>query len=104
IDYTIKNKENGFLFDRSPVLENGTFLNNMMFPTLTYSEAAELSDNRVRKKYGLPDKNRMADPRDSSKLGNTYISNDADWIHCEHEPRSDCHCSRLFAKRMDQRR
>jgi len=83
IDYTIKNKENGFLFDRSPVLENGTFLNNMMFPTLTYSEAAELSDNRVRKKYGLPDKNRMADPRDSSKLGNTYISNDADWINYE---------------------
>lgn len=83
IDYNLKNKENGFLFDRSPVMENGTFLNNMMFPTLSYSNAAELSDNRVRKKYGLPDKNRMEDPRDSSKLGNNYISNDADWINYE---------------------
>ncbi|WFB65059.1 M1 family aminopeptidase [Sphingobacterium sp. WM] len=83
IDYTIRNKANGFLFDRSSVLENGTFLNNLIFPVLSYSESGELVDNNVRKKYGLPDKMRMPDPRDSSKLGNNYISQDADWITFE---------------------
>jgi ABC-2 type transport system permease protein len=83
IDYQIKNKPNNFLFDRSEVLANGTFMNNLMFPVLSYNETGELADNRVRKKYGLPDKRRMPDPRDSSKLGNNYISQDADWIDFE---------------------
>lgn len=83
IDYALHNKSNNFLFDRSVVLENGTFLNNSVFPVLSYSALEELSDNRVRKKYGLPDKSIMPDPRDSSKLGNNYISQDADWINFE---------------------
>ncbi len=83
IDYTISNPSNGFLFDRSEVLENGTFMNNMMFPVLAYFDDGEIDDNRVRKKYGLVDKPRMADPRDSSKLGSNYISQDADWINFE---------------------
>jgi len=83
VDYLISNQANGFLFDRSEVLENGTFMDNMMFPVLSYSEQGELEDNNVRKKYGLPDKTRMPDPRDSSKLGNNYISQDADWINFE---------------------
>ena len=83
INYTLENKPNGFLNDRSPVLRNGTFMNNMIIPVLSYSEQGELQDNRVRKKYGLPEKDRMPDPRDSSKLGNNYISKDADWINFE---------------------
>ncbi|MGO1868871.1 MAG: M1 family aminopeptidase [Sphingobacteriaceae bacterium] len=83
INYRLENRPNGLLFDRSPVLANGTFLNNSIFPVLNYSPGAELQDNQVRKKYGLPDKFRMPDPADSSNRYNNYISQDADWIDFE---------------------
>ncbi|WP_099368005.1 ABC transporter permease/M1 family aminopeptidase [Sphingobacterium sp. 1.A.4] len=81
--YQIKNKPHTFLDDRSEVIRNGTFFNNSIFPSLTYVHMAEVENNDVRAKYGLPPKDRMADPRDSSKLGNNYISQDADWINFE---------------------
>ncbi|MFZ4262696.1 ABC transporter permease/M1 family aminopeptidase [Sphingobacterium sp. HJSM2_6] len=83
ITYAIKNKPNNFLYDQSPVKENGTFIDNSMFPTLKYANAAELANNAIRQKYDLPNKTRMHDPRDSSQLRNTYISQDADWINFE---------------------
>src|SRR5690606_36570898 len=64
-------------------LENGTFFNNSVFPSLAYEDGVEIVDNRVREKYKLAPRDRMADPRDSSKLGNTYIWKDADWIDFE---------------------
>ncbi len=67
----------------SQVVNNGSFFNSLLLPTIGYNEAAELSDNSARKKYGLPDKPRMASIRDSSAYGNTYISHDADWIRFE---------------------
>ena len=79
----VKNKPNNFLYDRSPVLENGTFLNSSLFPSFGYSSSVELVDNDVRKKYGLPARDRMADPTDSAALRNTYISDNADWIAFE---------------------
>lgn len=78
--YEIKNKAHNFIRDYDPVLSNGTFFNNSIFPTLTYQEGVEIADNNIRSKYDLVPKERMADPRDSTKLGNTYISSDADWI------------------------
>ncbi len=83
VDYRLANLGNTFLRDRSIILANGTFINNSIFPSLTYMEAVELVDNSVRAKYKLPDRDRMADPSDSTKLGNTYISNEADWINFE---------------------
>lgn len=80
---TVRNRPNNFLHDRSPVLGNGTFLNNSLFPSLGYVEGMELVDNDVRKKYDLPERDRMADPTDSLALRNNYISNDADWIGFE---------------------
>src|SRR5690606_36695382 len=83
ITYQVKNQSNGLLLDRSPVLANGTFLNNSIFPVLNYSQGTELDDNQVRKKYGLPDKFRMPDPADSSNRYNNYISQHPDCIHFE---------------------
>lgn len=83
LSFDLANKPNTFLYDRSPVLENGTFLNNMMFPSLSYDRSYEIVDNDVRKKYSLPPRNRMADPTDSAALQNNYISHDADWIDFE---------------------
>src|SRR5690606_36190693 len=64
--------------------ENGTFINNFsLFPTFGYNEGSEISHNDVREKYGLPPKERMADPTDPEAVKNTYISKDADWITFE---------------------
>lgn len=81
--FTIRNEENHFLAPYSTVIENGTFFNNMRFPMFGYSKSGELTDNTVRKKYGLPKRERMAEPTDSSALGNTYISECADWVNFE---------------------
>ncbi|MEP1035008.1 M1 family aminopeptidase [Ekhidna sp.] len=85
IIFTFKmwNKPNTLLRNNSPVIANGTFVNNGIFPTFGYSESAELVDNKVREKYGLPEKERMKSPLDTTALANTYISSSADWITFE---------------------
>uniref|UniRef100_UPI00404B4866 M1 family aminopeptidase n=3 Tax=Gelidibacter sp. TaxID=2018083 RepID=UPI00404B4866 len=81
---TVKNKPNTFLNKKSPVRENGTFINNFqIFPSLGYSSSGELRDDQTRKKYGLPPNKLRPHPSDSTALGNTYISKDADWIDFE---------------------
>lgn len=81
--FNMHNKPNTWLRNESPVLYNGTFINNTIFPGIGYNEKAELSNNTVREKYGLPPKDRMKSPLDSINLQNTYIANDADWIDFE---------------------
>ena len=83
VSFIVQNEENSFLKDRSPVIENGTFLNNGIFPSFGYPESVELFDNDVRKKYNLKPKERMPLPNDSIARQNTYISNEADWITFE---------------------
>lgn len=80
----VANERNTWLADRSPVLENGTFINNFtLFPSFGYQSSAEIVDNDVRKKYGLKNRERMAEPTDMKARQNTYISNNADWINFE---------------------
>jgi ABC-2 type transport system permease protein len=67
----------------SPVVSNGTFINNGNFPGFGYSESAELSENKARKEYNLQAKPRMALITDSAARMNNYISNDGDWIRFE---------------------
>ncbi|MFZ6672598.1 ABC transporter permease/M1 family aminopeptidase [Undibacterium sp. Xuan67W] len=64
----------------SHILHNGTFFNSGSFPSIGYQSRAELSDEKERKKHGLPEKERMADRDDPKGLANSYIANDADWI------------------------
>lgn len=72
-------------FDKanSPVVNNGTFINNGIFPSFGYNAENELGENTARKEYGLAEKPRMASITDSVARMNTYISNDADWIQFE---------------------
>ena len=65
------------------VRKNGTFLNNTMFPTIGYQDGFELTTNKTRKKYDLPEKERMPDVTDTSAYANTYLSNCADWVNFE---------------------
>ena len=84
LDVTVKSKKNTNYRKRSPIRENGTFINNFaMFPSLGYSSQGELRDNKTRKKYDLPPNNLQKHPSDSTALGDTYISKDSDWIAFE---------------------
>ena len=83
VEFKVENEPNTFLAVRSGVIENGTFINNGIFPSFGYSDGFEIADNDVRKKYGLPNKERMAEVDDMEARQNTYISNEADWINFE---------------------
>ena len=83
MSFEVKNKKNTLFKNNSPVIYNGTFINNSSFPSIGYSENGELNDDDVRKKYGLEPKERMASPMDSIARKNNYISNDADWLTFE---------------------
>ena len=80
--FTLKNKPNTKIRNNSSVVSNGTFLNNSDFPSFGYP-GGELSDDKTRKKYDLPPNKLKPYPSDSTALGNTYISKDADWIDFE---------------------
>lgn len=81
--FTLSNRPNEILRNNSPVRGNGTFINNFIFPRIGYQESGELSSREARERYGLPPKDRMAPPTDSTARMNNYISSDADWIDFE---------------------
>lgn len=84
LSVTVKSNQNSTFQIKSPVRENGTFINNFsLFPSLGYSAQGELTDDKTRKKYDLPPNNLRPSPLDSTALGNTYISKDSDWIDFE---------------------
>ena len=62
------------------VVENGTFLNSGILPSVGYQPSAEIADASARKKEGLPPRPRIASIDDTVAVQNTYISNDADFI------------------------
>jgi ABC-2 type transport system permease protein len=83
LEVTLKSKNNTLFSRNSQVVQNGTFINSGIFPTLGYSSAGELTDNKTRENYGLPPNDLRPHPLDSTALGNTYISKDSDWIDFE---------------------
>lgn len=84
LEFSVNNKENTYLRKRSPVQGNGTFINNtQLFPSFGYSGGGELTDDETRKKYDLPKNDLRPHPSDTTALGDTYISKDADWIDFE---------------------
>ena len=82
-NFEVYNKPNTLLKNNSPVLANGTFINNGVFPSIGYDESGELTDNDTRADYGLKPKERMANVNDTIARKNSYISNDADWVTFE---------------------
>ena len=83
LHFEVKNKPNTLFRTYSPIVNNGTFVNNMqLFPNLGYS-GGELTDDKTREKYNLPPNKLRPQPSDSTALGNTYISKDSDWIDFE---------------------
>jgi len=65
------------------LLYNGTFLTTGFLPSFGYNKGYEITDEKKRKKYDLPEKQLVAKINDTTALQNTYISNDGDWIRFE---------------------
>jgi len=66
------------------VVDNGTFVNSTLLPTLGYQERMELSLDRERKKHGLAPKEDLMPRLEAPGVRDrNYISNDGDWITFE---------------------
>jgi len=64
----------------TPVIGNGTFFNNDIFPHIGYQSRAELTDDRDRKRQGLAPRAPMRAAGDPEGARNNALANDADWI------------------------
>jgi ABC-2 type transport system permease protein len=65
---------------QTQILGNGSFFNNMLFPSFGYSGDFEIVDRNERRKRGLGEPTRMPKLEDEAARANNYISDDADWI------------------------
>ena len=65
------------------VVDNGTFVNSTLLPTIGYQERGELSNERIRRKHGLGPRPRMRDIDDAVGHEHNYLTWDADWIDFE---------------------
>ena len=68
----------------SDIVYNGTFLNNSFFPSFGYSLESELTSDKYRKEYSLPEKEYTAPPQDDTwGLSNLLFNDDADYVTFE---------------------
>ncbi len=81
--FTTHNEENTFLDTKSPILQNGTFVNQGLFPSIGYDDRFEIRNTQIREKYNLPPKDRMPDPRTPGVRDRNYIGGYSDWIDFE---------------------
>jgi ABC-2 type transport system permease protein len=81
--FTTENEPNTWLLNNSPVLENGTFINNGVFPSIGYSDQYEIRDTQVREKYDLPPKDRLPSPFAPGVRERNYLGPNAHWIDFE---------------------
>jgi ABC-2 type transport system permease protein len=81
--FTTENKPNTFFDNNSPVVDNGTFINNFIFPSIGYNDQGEIRNTQIREKYNLPPKDRLPDPDAPGARDNNYIGGNSDWIDFE---------------------
>ncbi len=65
------------------IVENGTFLNNSIFPHIGYLSDVELGDEDDRRKEGLAKQERMPSIDDQQARMRNYISSNTDWMRFE---------------------
>ncbi len=69
------------------IVKNGTFFNNgAILPTMGYNSDYELSDKNIRKKHGLPEKERMPELTPGVTdlhMGNYIFNGQSDFINVE---------------------
>jgi ABC-2 type transport system permease protein len=64
---------------QTQIVENGSFFNNMLFPSFGYNDGAEIRDRNERRKRNLGEPRRMPKLEDEAARANTYLTDDADW-------------------------
>ncbi|NJO01380.1 MAG: M1 family metallopeptidase [Bacteroidia bacterium] len=86
MEISLRAENRGFTnsgFNRE-IVHNGTFLNLGIFPSFGYSADAELTSDKYRKKYGLPEKKYLAPPQnDPYGLRTLLFNDDADYVSFE---------------------
>ena len=65
---------------QTAIVENGTFVNNDMFPSFGYQDGGEIQDRDDRRKRGLGEPNRVAKLEDEAARAHHYLDKDSDWI------------------------
>ncbi len=86
MDFKTVFKTNGFTENNASntnVVNNGTFFNNLYFPTIGYNENFEMSDDNDRKEKKLPAKERMMERSDPRGLSQSLFGDDADHVNFE---------------------
>ncbi|WP_438961620.1 M1 family aminopeptidase [Nonlabens sp.] len=85
LEFTVDvwNRKASLLNNYSPVVQNGTFLNNNIFPTIGYDDRFEIRNTKLREKYDLPPKDRLPSPDAPGARDNNYIGGNSDWIDFE---------------------
>ena len=78
VDYHPDGIENGQ--SQTQFVDNGSFFNNLAFPTFGYNAGVEIADRNERRKRDLGEPRRMPKLEDEAARASTYISDDADWI------------------------
>ncbi len=81
--FTTQNKPNTFFDNNSPVVDNGTFINSGIFPSIGYSDQFEIRNTQIRSKYNLIPKDRLPNPTAAGARDNNYIGGNSDWIDFE---------------------
>jgi ABC-2 type transport system permease protein len=81
--FTTQNEPSTFFDNNSPVLENGTFLTNAIFPSIGYNDQGEIINAQRRKRYDLAPKELLPHPAEPGATDNNYIGGNSDWIDFE---------------------
>jgi ABC-2 type transport system permease protein len=85
LDYKVAYTTTGFkgAAVSTPVVFNGTFINNTVLPSLGYSPEVELGDDDDREDHDLAPKERMLERDDARGLAQNLFGDDADHIRFE---------------------
>ncbi len=75
LEFELSYESPGFESDGSDtqLVENGTFFNSTYLPVLAYRREAEVAEDDVRRRHGLPPRERMADLDDVAARMNNYV-------------------------------
>lgn len=85
MSFKTKFETKGFVAGQSntDVVYNGTFFNNLYFPTIGYNSGYEIGDDDTRRGKKLPEKERMMEQNNPVGLSQSLFGDDADYIRFE---------------------
>ncbi len=86
LEFQLEVKPKGFTSagTSKKIIKNGTFFNGSdFFPIIGYISSREMGAEKIRRKYNLPEKDRMPDMNDKTAVNKTYISQEGTWIDFE---------------------